>query len=115
MNIDLSVPIWTIEHVAAALHLSVDAAREYTYRADFPASKAGFGRNLWLREAVLAWFADLPARAPSTKGRRTSGAVPRATGQHPGTRTTASDPSTNPQHTPAPAPARIKPYRPRAR
>ena len=29
MHIDLSVPIWTIEHVAAALHLSVDAAREY--------------------------------------------------------------------------------------
>ena len=28
MNIDLSVPIWTIEHVAAVLHLSVDAARE---------------------------------------------------------------------------------------
>jgi hypothetical protein len=36
VNIDLSVPIWTIEHVAAAFHLSVDAAREYTYREDFP-------------------------------------------------------------------------------
>ena len=36
VNIDLSVPIWTIEHVAAAFHLSVDAAREYTYRENFP-------------------------------------------------------------------------------
>ncbi|WP_343921280.1 hypothetical protein [Nocardioides aestuarii] len=43
MNIDLSVPIWTIDHVAAALHLEVDTAREYTYRDD-----------------VLTWFAALP-------------------------------------------------------
>lgn len=40
-------PIWTIEHVAVALHLAVDTAREYAYRADFPAPKAGFTRNLW--------------------------------------------------------------------
>ena len=62
-DVDLSAPIWAIEHVAAALHLSVDTAREYTYRAGFPAAKAGFARNLWLREEVLAWFAELPAAA----------------------------------------------------
>ncbi len=45
MNIDLSVPIWTIEHVAAALHLRVDAAREYTYRKGLPAAKAGGRRG----------------------------------------------------------------------
>jgi hypothetical protein len=38
----------------------VDTAREYTHRADFPAAKGGFARNLWLREQVLAWFAAQP-------------------------------------------------------
>jgi hypothetical protein len=64
MDIDLSVPIWTIEHVAAALRLSVDTAREYTYTPAFPAARAGFARHLWLREEVLAWFAALPAAEP---------------------------------------------------
>jgi hypothetical protein len=59
VTIDLSIPIWTIEHVAAAFHLSVDAAREYTYRADFPRPRAGFSRNLWTRQEVLDWFAIL--------------------------------------------------------
>ena len=49
MPTDLSDPIWTIDHVAAALSVSVDTAREYTYRADFPAPKAAFSRNLWRR------------------------------------------------------------------
>jgi hypothetical protein len=71
VNIDLSVPIWTIEHVAAAFHLSVDAAREYTYREDFPRSRAGFSRNLWTRQEVLDWFAGL---APKPRGRAGSGA-----------------------------------------
>jgi hypothetical protein len=70
VNIDLSVPIWTIEHVAAACHLSVDAAREYTYRDDFPAAKTGFARNLWLREDVLGWFAALPAKHDQRTTRR---------------------------------------------
>jgi hypothetical protein len=51
MTIDLSVPIWTIDHIATALHVSVDTAREYTYRADLPAPKAG------------VWFDALPPRA----------------------------------------------------
>jgi hypothetical protein len=63
MTIDLSVPIWTIDHIATALHVSVDTAREYTYRADLPAPKAGVCRNLWPRGAVLAWFDALPPRA----------------------------------------------------
>jgi len=64
-NIDLQVPIWTIDHVAAALHTSVDTAREYTYRTDFPAPKAPFARNLWARAEVLAWFHRLPPPGPS--------------------------------------------------
>jgi hypothetical protein len=68
VNIDLSVPIWTIEHVAAAFHLSVDAAREYTYRPDFPRPRDGFARNLWTRQEVLDWFAGLP---PKPRGRAT--------------------------------------------
>src|SRR3954454_4476688 len=76
VNIDLSVPVWTIEHVAAALHCSVDAAREHTYRADFPRPRAGFSKNLWTRTEVLAWFDALPPRPP---GRAGNGAVSTAT------------------------------------
>lgn len=58
MNIDLSIPIWTIEHVAAALHLSVDAAREYTYLTGFPADKQGL-------TATAARATSSPAIVPS--------------------------------------------------
>ena len=71
VNIDLSVPIWTIEHVAAAFHLEVDTAREYTYRADFPRPRAGFSRHLWNREEVLAWFTALPGKPRGRGGRAT--------------------------------------------
>jgi hypothetical protein len=87
MDINLSDPVWTIGHVAAALHLTVDTAREYTYRAGFPAAKDGFGRNLWLREAVLAWFADLPARAARGKHRQP------ATNRRPGTASASPGPA----------------------
>jgi hypothetical protein len=59
--VDLAAPIWTIAHVAAGLHLSVDRAREYTSSPAFPAPRAGFGRHLWLRQQVLDWFEGLPA------------------------------------------------------
>jgi hypothetical protein len=71
VNIDLSVPIWTIEHVAAAFHLEVDTAREYTYREDFPRPRAGFSRNLWTREEVLAWFTALPSKPRPRAGKGT--------------------------------------------
>ncbi len=58
--VDLADPIWTIHHVAAGLHLSVDRAREYTSSPTFPAPRAGFGRHLWLRQRVLDWFEALP-------------------------------------------------------
>lgn len=62
MNIDLTTPIWSIDHVAAALGgLSVDRARKYTSSSAFPAPRAGFAKNLWLRADVLVWFAALPA------------------------------------------------------
>jgi hypothetical protein len=70
MNPNLEVPIWTIQHVAAALHLEVDTAREYTYRPDFPAPAAPFSMNLWLREEVLTWFAELPKRDRKAAGTR---------------------------------------------
>jgi hypothetical protein len=87
VNIDLSVPIWTIEHVAAALQLSVDTAREYTYRTDFPHPRAGFSRDLWTRrrswtgspgwrpsraEPAPAWPADRDALVILTVGTRAS-------------------------------------------
>jgi hypothetical protein len=73
MDIALSVPIWTIHHVAAALPLKEDTAREYTYTPAFPAARAGFSRNLWLREDVLAWFAGLPAAEAGGLRRRARG------------------------------------------
>lgn len=102
MNIDLSVPIWTIEHVAAVLHLSVDTAREYTYRPDFPAAKVGFARNLWLCEEVLAWFAQLPARAADSTDQRpaNTGTVATRAGKHSRRAATATSPIS-----PAPASA----------
>lgn len=102
MSIDLSVPIWTIEHVAAALHLSEDTARQHTYLSSFPAPRAGFNRNLWLREQVLAWFAELPAaesRGPRSPQRTTAARV----------RAEQTTPATE---RPAGAP---RPYTPRAR
>lgn len=55
-------PVFTIEHIAALFHVSVDRAREYTYRDDFPASFDLGARNLWDREEVLTWFRTLPRR-----------------------------------------------------
>jgi len=66
MNIDLQVPIWTIDHVAAALHTSVDTAREYTYRTDFPAPKAPFARNLWSAECPF-WIRGPDAQSESER------------------------------------------------
>jgi hypothetical protein len=78
MNIDLNAPIWGIDHLAAALGLSTDTAREKTYSATFPAPKAGFSSNLWLREDVLAWFAALPTADRSRATRRRSNTAPTA-------------------------------------
>ncbi len=100
MSIDLNAPIWGIDHVAAALGLSTDTAREKTYSPTFPGPKAGFSSNLWLREDVLAWFSDLPAADRSRPASR--------------------KPSTKPTAPPAPVPAltsavKVKPYRPRSK
>jgi hypothetical protein len=92
VNIDLSVPIWTIEHVAAAFHLSVDAAREYTYRADFPRPRAGFSRNLWTRQEVLDWFAGLTPRPRGRVGRG-AGTVSTATVARTAPRTAGTRPA----------------------
>jgi hypothetical protein len=70
MNIDLNAPIWAIDHLAEVLGMSVDRAREHTYSPGFPAPRAGFSRNLWLRDEVLAWFAGLPAADRSLPTRR---------------------------------------------
>lgn len=71
MSTDLSDPIWTIDHVARAFHLSVDAAREHTYRDGFPRAKTGFAANLWLREEVMSWFTSLSGRSPEASTTRT--------------------------------------------
>lgn len=90
MTIDLTVPIWTIEHVAAALgSINVGAARGYTYTAGFPAAMQGFARNLWLREEVLAWFAGLPGR--QRRGARRHGAGAAETDLHDRVRHTGPD------------------------
>lgn len=73
ININLQVPIWTIHHVAAAFHLSVDTAREYTYRSDFPAPKDSFAKNIWAAKEVLDWFDNLPTRSRSTRSPHAAG------------------------------------------
>jgi hypothetical protein len=42
--------------------VTVDAAWEYTYRADFPGA-----RLLWDREDILAGFRALPSPAPAMR------------------------------------------------
>lgn len=75
MTINLQAPIWDIHHVAEALLLSVDTAREHSRNPTFPRPKAGFAKNLWLREEVLAWFAALPSATETGQRRKHTPAV----------------------------------------
>jgi hypothetical protein len=113
VNIDLSVPIWTIEHVAAAFHLSVDAAREYTYRTDFPRPRAGFSRHLWTRQEVLDWFAALAPKPRGRAGRGTgtvsTATVARTASRPADTRPAAAPAGTRPGGRPSGAPKSYKP------
>lgn len=99
MSIDLNAPIWGIHHLADALGLSADRAREHTYSPAFPAPKAGFASNLWLREDVLTWFAALPtADRVRPAGRKNYPLAPK------------SAPETTPEN---PSTVTAKPYTPR--
>jgi hypothetical protein len=103
MNIDLHLPIWGIEHVAAALQLSIDNAREYTSSPGFAAGKKPFKRNLWVREDVLTWFAQLPDRdlCPAATSKKRGTATNRPLGGGGAAR-------------PGATPKRIKAYAPRS-
>ena len=105
MDIDLSVPIWTIEHVAAALHLKMDTAREDTDPFAFSAPRAGFGRNLWARAELLAWFAALP---DAEKGKDRKRASVKAPGTVAGV-AVAPAPSARDGSTRNPSPSRLTP------
>ncbi len=72
---DLDDPVWTVQHLAACFHVTVDTAREYTYRDDFPGSHLLGARLLWDREDVLAWFRGLPAQTAAAR-RRTRATPP---------------------------------------
>ena len=110
LNIDLSVPIWTIEHVSAAFHLEVDTAREYTHRVDFPRPRAGFARNLWTRQEVLDWFAALPPK-PRSRATVSTATVARTASRPANTRPASAPAGSRPgAGRPADAP---KPYTPR--
>ncbi len=70
---DLSDPIWGIAHIAPAFQVSVDRAREYTSRNDFPGARRlgeSAGRLFWPRQEIVDWFAGLRA-VPATERRRT--------------------------------------------
>ena len=59
--------------IAILLHVSVDTARQYTYRQEFPALRVLGARNQWMREEILAWFAALPGEpSPSPLPRPTT-------------------------------------------
>ncbi len=109
MPINLSDPIWTIEHVAAAFDLSVDTAHEHTYRPGFPVPKDGFSKNLWRREDVLAWFAELPGR-PRRRSRPTNTA-----GAATGAATGSMQPGTAAARPASPAAPGVRSYKPRSR
>jgi hypothetical protein len=72
----LSDPVWTIQHLATCFHVSVDTAREYTYRGDFPGTHLLGARLLWDREEVLSWFRCLPSQTAADRRRETGPAVP---------------------------------------
>lgn len=81
---DLTDPVWTIQHLAACFHVTVDTAREYTYRDDFPGSHLLGARLLWDREDVLSWFRDLPSQTAADRRRReTAPAMPATTSLRP--------------------------------
>lgn len=92
-QVDLADPVWTIEHVARCFGLSVDRAREYAARDDFPEARrlgGGRGRLFWTREGVLAWFSGLPSlsaaerRLPASAAASTAAScLPAASGYKP--------------------------------
>ena len=62
MNIDLSVPIWTIEHVAAALHLEVVAQTPRIYPRVGQSMEADDGLAVVLREFARTLVTDFPIK-----------------------------------------------------
>jgi hypothetical protein len=100
--VDLADPIWHVQHLAKAKGVKVDRARRYTYMAGFPRPKKGFERNSYCREAVLAWFRDLPD-APPTRPRSKHSSSPHPqphepTHTHPAPADTSHIPAHTPQH-----------------
>lgn len=90
-HLDLADPVWTIEHVARCFAISVDRAREYAARDDFPGARrlgGSRGHLFWTRESVLSWFSSLPTlsagerRGPAVTTDATS-CVPAASGYRP--------------------------------
>ena len=69
---DIADPIYTIEHVARLLHVSVDRAREYTYQHAFPAPFILGARHLWDRQEILDWVRSLPRRTRTQQGEASS-------------------------------------------
>lgn len=73
---DMTCPIWTIEHLAAAFAVSVETAREYASRSDFPGARVLGTRLLWDSAEVQAWFLALPKRTAADRRRTTAPAQP---------------------------------------
>jgi len=84
-QVTLLDPVYTIETVAKLFHVSVDTARQYSYRDDFPAAYALGSRLLWDREDVLAWFRSLPRHSAEDRRR-----TPASTGKTADTRQAAA-------------------------
>lgn len=65
--VDLSDPVWTIEHVQRVLRLGLRATRTAVSTTGFPAAfrlnASPTARLYWLREDVLAYFATLASQA----------------------------------------------------
>jgi len=74
-QIQLTDPIWTIEHVAAALRIGERAARDVIKRPGFPSpSRLGSGptsRLYWLAQDVLDYMRTQATRPPTMPASRT--------------------------------------------
>lgn len=89
MDIELSVPIWTIHHLAAALFVSEDTAHEFTYRHDFPAAKAIFGDSTVRFKAAVDELVQLRDRLVGETGDDAAAIIARGSRLRPGGTTRA--------------------------
>lgn len=94
--VELTDPVWTIEHVALALRLQLRATRTVIAAPGFPAPfrtpTGANARKYWIREDVLAHFAALRTPAAAAPPARQLAPAPAAHAALPAPAVAALDP-----------------------